>query len=146
PLGGDARLEAILPADGEYSIELHDLLYQGGNPNHFRLKVGDLYYADRVFPLGGQRGATACFDMIGSVPPAARQLQVDLNTAGGTIPVPLPRMPGLTGPSPRIIVDDFPEITQADPRPGLLQEVTVPAIINGRIAKPGVEDRYRLLV
>src|SRR5947209_20254329 len=55
-LGGDARLEATLPTDGQYSIELHDLEYKGGYPNQFRLKVGALAYADMVFPLGGRRG------------------------------------------------------------------------------------------
>jgi hypothetical protein len=145
-LGGDARLEAVLPADGEYTVELHDLLYRAGNPNQFRLKIGELYYADRVYPLGGQRGAVARFDVIGRVPPAARQLKVDLNTAGATVPVALPPLHGLTGPVPPILIDDYPEIRQADPSQGKLQEVSVPAVINGRISKPGVEDRYRLLV
>jgi hypothetical protein len=145
-LGGDARLEAVLPADGEYTIELHDLLYQAGNPNQFRLKLGELHYADRVFPLGGQRGTAACFEIIGNVPTTARRVKVDLNTAGTNIPVPLPPMPGLTGPLPGIVIDDFPEVTQADSPAHGLREVTVPAIINGRITKPGVEDRYRLLV
>src|SRR5205085_2660953 len=39
-LGGDARLEALLPADGKYAVELRDVLYQGANPSYYRLKIG----------------------------------------------------------------------------------------------------------
>ena len=145
-LGGDPRLEAILPADGEYTVELHDVLYQAGSPNQFRLKIGELYYADRVFPLGGERGTSACFEIFGKVPPAARRLKIDLNTPGANLPVPLPPMHGLTGPAPGIMIDDFPEIIKVIPPEEKLQDVAVPAVINGRIGKPGVEDRYRLLV
>ena len=45
-LQGDARLSAVLPVDGQYTIELHDALYRAGSPGQFRLKVGELYYAD----------------------------------------------------------------------------------------------------
>src|SRR5439155_7443363 len=76
-LQGDARLEAVLPADGQYLVELHDLLYQGGNPDYFRLKIGTLAFADLLYPMGGQRDSTASFEMIGSGFPQASRLQVD---------------------------------------------------------------------
>src|SRR5579871_200139 len=145
-LAGDARLEAILPADGQYTVELHDVLYQAGSANHFRLEIGELYYADRTFPLGGQRGTDTVVQLIGTLPPAARRVQVDLHAALADIPVPLPPLHGLTGTAPRLVLDDFPEVLEVEPPAGKLQEVTVPAVINGRIGKPGEEDRYRLLV
>jgi hypothetical protein len=145
-LGGDARLEAILPADGQYTVAVHDVLYRAGSPSYFRLKVGELYYADRVFPLGGRRDTEGSFELIGTLPPAVRQIKVDLHTPAKENPVPLPPLHGLTGTVPRIFVEDFPEIMQSTPPKGRLQEVAVPAVINGRIAKPGEEDRYRLLV
>src|SRR5262249_23659198 len=55
-LSGDARLEATLPADGDYSVELRDALYKAPTPNFFRLKIGELRYADLTFPLGARRG------------------------------------------------------------------------------------------
>src|SRR5207249_2660399 len=58
-LADDARMETVLPADGRYSVLLRDALYQAGTPNQFRLKIGDLHYADFVFPLGVQRGTRA---------------------------------------------------------------------------------------
>ena len=56
-MDGDARLETTLPADGTYIVELHDALYRGADPGHFRLKIGQLSYADFAFPLGVQAGA-----------------------------------------------------------------------------------------
>ena len=67
-LGGDARLETVLKADGTYTIELHDVLYRAGSPNQFRLKVGDLHYADLAFPLGMERGKEGQFELIGNIP------------------------------------------------------------------------------
>jgi hypothetical protein len=145
-LGGDARIDTVLPVEGTFTVELHDILYRAGDPNHFRLKVGELYYADRVFPFGGQRGTEAWFELLGRVPPAAQRLKMNLHSTLADYPVPLPPIPGLSGTAPRILLDDFPEILEAQPADGKLQEVAVPAVINGRISKPGEEDRYRLLV
>src|SRR5205814_6388817 len=44
-LGGDARLVTTLPADGTYTIELHDHQYRAGSPGRFRLRAGDLQTA-----------------------------------------------------------------------------------------------------
>ena len=58
-LQGDARCEVTLPADGQYTIELHDMVYRGAEPGYFRMKVGSLGNADLAFPLAVQAGASA---------------------------------------------------------------------------------------
>jgi hypothetical protein len=143
-LSGDARLEAILPVDGTYSIELHDALYRAGSPNHFRLKVGDLAYADQVFPLGVQRGQRASVEFVGKVPPGLR-VEVQPNSLG-EVPVPALRVPAYTGGVPHVVVGEYPEVVEAEQPSGKVQEVAVPAAISGRIGKPEETDRYRLLV
>ena len=50
-LGGDARMELQLEADGSYRLELQDVVYNAAQPSWYRLKIGDLKYADSVFPL-----------------------------------------------------------------------------------------------
>ena len=52
-LRGDTRLEAKLPADGEYRLQFHDLQYAAAAPSHFRLKIGHWSYADLAFPSDG---------------------------------------------------------------------------------------------
>src|SRR5262249_15975741 len=143
-LSGDARLEAVLPRDETYGVELHDALYRAGSPNHFRLKIGELHYADQAFPLGVERGRPTSVEFLGSAPAG---LRVRVEPASlGELPVPAVQLPGFTGNVPYVQVSEYPEVLEADQPAGKLQEVTVPAGINGRISKPGEEDRYRLLV
>lgn len=144
-LAGDARLTMVLPADGTYTIELHDLQYKAGTPNRFRLRIGDLQYADLPFPLAGQRGAKASFQLIGSLPETAR-VEADLTAIPGGSIVRLPRIPGVSGASPNILVSDIPEVIKVEQPSGKLQEVTMPVGINGRLSKPKEEDRYRVTV
>ena len=49
-LAGDARIEAALPMDGDYTLTLHDLEYAAVAPGHYRLKVGGFGCADQIFP------------------------------------------------------------------------------------------------
>jgi len=145
-LSGDARLEAVLPADGSYTVDLRDMLYRAGYPNQFRLKIGTLQVADLVFPMGARRGTEASFELIG--PSLTKNLQVNVNLLGaaGDLPAPLPSSAGFTGPAPRILVGDFPEVLKLESSPGKLQEITAPAVIEGRLTRSQAEDRYRLLV
>lgn len=145
-LGGDARLQHVLPADGTYTVELNDILYRGGMPNHFRLKIGDLRYADLAFPLGIRRGTTGTFQLIGEGVTGPLQAVADSRDAIGDMQVRLPSQEGVTGTAPRVVLGDVPEVMQATMPAGKLQEIVVPAAINGRLAKPGQEDRYRIRV
>ncbi len=145
-LAGDARLEATLPSDGQYSVEVHDILYRAGTPNHFRLKIGDLHYADLVYPLGAQRGTLASLELIGRVPAAAARVNVNLQTPESEMPASLPAKLAFTGTAPRVMIGEYPEVVKVEQGNSKLQEVAVPAVINGRISKPQEEDRYRLLV
>ena len=144
-LSGDARLIALLPADGTYTIQLHDLQYRAGTPNAFRLKLGDLPFADLPFPLAGQRGTTPSFQIVGSLPENTA-VKADLTRAFVGSFFPLPPPAGLTCPVPRIVVSDIPEVVETDQPAGKLQEIAVSSAINGRLLKPKEEDRYRLPV
>lgn len=144
-LSDDARLEAVLPADGRYAVLLRDALYRAGDPNQFRLKVGGLHYADFVFPLGVQRGTRSTLHLLGNLPRETR-VPFEADAALPEVRAPLPPIPALTGQGPPLVVSDYPEILEAAVAEGRLQEVTAPASVNGRIAAPGEEDRYRLLV
>ena len=100
-LQGDARLSAVLPADGTYTIDLHDALYRAASPGQFRLKVGSLYYADLAFPLGAKRGDGGEFELIGNLPPGAAHVRLPAATEIGDRPIPLPSLAGMTGPACR---------------------------------------------
>src|SRR5262249_3897171 len=141
-LAGDARLSVVLPADGTYTLELHDAQYKAGAPNRFRLKLGDLHSADLAFPVGAQRGGKRSFQLIGNLKDPAK-VEMDLTTTPAGSFLLLPRVPGLSGMMPRILVSEIPEVIETDQPAGKLQEVDVPVGINGRIGALREEDRYR---
>ena len=142
-LQGDARLSAVLPADGVYTIDLHDALYRAAGPGQFRLKVGALYYADLAFPLGWQRDAAGEFDIIGNLPPEAARVHLPALAETGDRPLPLPALAGMTGAAPGVIIGDGPEYQTGSLPAGPLP---VPVAVDGRLLKPHQEDVFELKV
>ena len=64
-LATDARLTAVLPADGDYVVELSDSRYQGAGRPVYRLVIGAVPEAEEVFPLGGRQGETVGLELRG---------------------------------------------------------------------------------
>src|SRR5262249_30664150 len=82
-LAGDSRCSLTLPADGEYSVELHDDVFRGEEPGFFRLKIGDFRYADLAFPLGAQQGVATNFQYAATNFPAEAQAAATLAVPDG---------------------------------------------------------------
>jgi hypothetical protein len=142
-LQGDARCTVTLPADGEYQVQLHDLLYRGADPSYFRLKIGNFDFADQVFPTGIQRGATGTFQLAAG----GKYFTSTRVTAGETEPGSwlsvVPRSPWFSGIPPRVAVNDHPELVEiGSASPLTLDEI--PIAISGRLATPGESDLYLL--
>ncbi|MGA2616126.1 MAG: hypothetical protein ABSF26_00870 [Thermoguttaceae bacterium] len=129
--------------DGEYLLEVHDVLYRGSQDFIYRIRIGGLPYITHAFPLGGRRGSTAKIELHGvNLPnnsmelalaadsPAVRYLSV---IQGGTTSNAVP-----------FAVDDLPEFLESEPNDSLAaaNRVTVPVVINGRIQKAGDEDYF----
>ncbi|MEX2111548.1 MAG: hypothetical protein WD845_00080 [Pirellulales bacterium] len=150
-LAGDARLTATLPADATYSIELHDALYRGAAPGFFRLKIGDLQFAELVYPLGAEQSKEASFEFRGGNLPATARASTTWSLAGGRrqaiLPTPWPTDLGwLIGPRPGVIVSNHAELLEAEPSYKPQDLTAAPVAINGRIGADGEHDRYRLAV
>jgi hypothetical protein len=132
-LQGDARLSATLPADGIYTIDFHDALYRAAAPGQFRLKVGEIYYADLAYPLGARRDPPVEVELIGNLPAGAARVRLPAMTVTGDQPVPLPALAGMTGAAPGVLVGDGPEYTAGALPSG---PMSVPVAVNGRFLKP----------
>ena len=143
--GGDARLEATLPADGEYTVELHDALFRGAQPGHFRLKVGEFNYADMFFPPAAQRGAQVAAEAVATNLPADAKLT---GQAVGNLAAPLATPSGVvfSGFRPAVLVSDNAEFTEPDSAGGPHAVPAAPVGISGRLNAPHEEDVYRLPV
>jgi hypothetical protein len=132
--GGDPLAKFIAPADGEYQVRIHDVRFQGGQAYVYRLTITADPYVERFFPLGGKRGSTIKLELAGQDVPKS-------------IVVKLPDVPGsdylylaLLGAGSRtgllLELDDLPEYLDKQ------KPISLPAILNNRIEKPGHVDLW----
>ena len=140
---GDARLEIALPADDTYTVELHDAAYQGANPSFFRLKIGDLQFADFTLPLAVERGTKATLQLIGST---GATIAVQAPDAPLAAPVDWTSVAGATGGRPWFYVSDHSEYVENTTDDDVESVPAAPVGISGRLAQPREEDMYQLPV
>lgn len=153
-LDGDARLEHTLPADGVYYLELHDLVYRGGNANTFRIKLGDLKLMDLPYPVAAAPGEQR-FRGVGSGLAASEEWTAAIVAVANATraPLTLPMDAPVAGPWPSVQISQGVEIVEpiADgPRPivdaTFAAAPALPVGVNGRIATRGERDVYPLTV
>lgn len=143
---GDARLVVELPSDGLYTIKLQDALFRGGTPGHFRLKVGDLAYADRVFPLAVHKTEDAASlkpltTLKTESPLEARLTNWDANDAT-VANLSVEVMGATTGPQPIILRSDVPEFVEPNSPETATSLGAAPLGISGILQKPKERDEY----
>jgi hypothetical protein len=153
-LATDARLTAVLPADGDYVVELSDSRYQGGGRPVYRLVIGDVPEAEEVFPLGGRQGETVGLEVRGGTLSGVRLAAAKLNPLPGTRIVPARIASGCLGRAASGAVDldlesmgplvtsPYPELREpADPGAAPTKSIA-PVVFNGRIDRVGESDRF----
>lgn len=145
PLRGDCRIEIKLPADGEYRLQVHDLLYAATTPSFFRLKVGQWTYSDAVFPPTVQQGQSAEVRLVGNArenPP----LQIPSDTEGEAVPAPRGFADDASGPRPTVWVSEQPQLLENREGDAPQALPPLPVALNGRISRSGEVDFYLLEV
>ncbi len=139
----DPMLIWTAPKDGEYIVEIHDILFRGRGDFLYRLTIGQLPRITHIFPLGARRGTTAKVELFGANLPASRlELPIPQDCP------PLREISILSGAlhsnSVRFAAGDLPEIleTERNDTPASAQKIAPPVIINGRIDRPGDVDCF----
>jgi hypothetical protein len=143
-LGGDARLTATLPADGDYSVEVHDALYQGRAPGHFRLKIGKFHFADAAFPSAVKAGGKANIVYVGTNLSSEARTVVDAPTRSTFFAAPLPPDAIFSGCRPAVFSSPWDEAVEQTSASGDLQTIHVPSGVHGRLIARAEDDRYRV--
>ncbi|MFO0825715.1 MAG: hypothetical protein U0792_21770 [Gemmataceae bacterium] len=140
-LDDDARLEATLPADGTYTITIHDAEYAGQGPGHFRLKVGRLEYVDQVFPPVVGKGAKQ-IELLGTA-----ITKMDLPSAKSSLLLlPWPKSGQWSGPRPWVRVSSRPEFLEPSEVGKLLELPEGRVAVSGKLSVPHEEDRFKIAV
>jgi hypothetical protein len=122
------------PADGEYTVELRDVIYRGRGDFIYRLTIGNLPYVTDIFPLGGQRGTDVAVELRG----------VNLKTTRSTVSVPADAPRKITVEGFPFAAGDYPSLRAAeisDP-----QRITLPTSVDGRIRTPGASHWFSFAV
>ena len=154
----DARLTAVLPADGDYVVELSDSRYQGAGRPVYRLVIGAVPMAEEVYPAGRPRGRDGRPGAARRDACRSRDRRRDLEPAVGTGSMPASDherdardrrpagAPDLDVESlPPLVVSPYPELREpADPAAAPVRAVA-PVVFNGRIDPPGDDDRFVLV-
>ena len=128
------------PRDGEYTVEIHDSIYRGREDFVYRLSLGQLPFVTGIYPLGGPAGEKTTVTLTGWNL-RETSLVCDNTTAE-------PGVRWLTGdfinPVP-FAVDDLPEVTVREGGTSTknAQTVTLPVILNGRLARPGASAVFK---
>jgi hypothetical protein len=141
--GADSFLRFTVADDGKYQVKIHDINYRGGQAYVYRLTLTADPYVDHVYPLGGRRGSKTSFTFNGQALPD-RPVEIALPAdSSSTFIHRLTIGDKVTNPFP-LDIDDLPEYREAEPndKPEQAQRVEVPAILNGRIDKPGDVDYW----
>ena len=154
-LATDARLTAVLPADGDYVVELSDSRYQGAGRPIYRLVIGEVPEAEEVFPLGGRQGETVGLELRGGTLSGVTFAAARLNPLPGTRIMPAriasgclaPQAPNAAGGLDLesmcpLVTSTYPELREpADPGTAPTKAIA-PVVLNGRIDRPGESDRF----
>lgn len=143
-LHGDCRLEATLPEDGVYTVALHDVEYAAAAPSHYRLRIGQWWFVDRVFPPFAARGQIPSLTLLGMKD--STQISVANSVGPEIMRLPWPTGNNWSGPRPFFSVSPFAEFVQ-QPATDKPQELPAgPLGLSGQLAKSFAEDRYRIAV
>jgi hypothetical protein len=141
----DPVLIQTIPQDGEYTLEIGDVIYRGRADFIYRLSIGTFPYLTHIFPLGSSRNSTAEIELHGvNLPAPSRSLPVPPDSPPLRL---IEAAPGALSTSMLpLAVGDEPEIGETEPNDALAQanRVGVLAAINGRIGQPGDIDHFIL--
>jgi len=125
-----------VPADGYYEIEIRDAIYRGRVDFVYRVTVADRPYVRSMFPLGGRAG-TETVARLDGWNLASREVRLDTSPAERGVRTAAWMRGDLRSNDVTYAVDDLPECTEDR------QDLALPVVVNGRIAKAGEVDRFR---
>jgi len=134
-----------VPEDGVYELEIRDSIYRGREDFVYRIAVGQLPFITQAFPLGGRAGAKAITAIDGWNLPNKR-MRLDTRSGDDVVRQTNLHKKKLQSNEVTYAVDTLPEYKEAEPNNDIknAQRITMPRIVNGRIASPGDVDVFRI--
>jgi hypothetical protein len=141
--GADSMVRFTATADGRHQVRIHDVQFRGGPAYVYRLTITADPHVDRVYPLGGRRGSKIAVELSGQALPR-EPAEIQLPADGPKEYAHRVIVAGKTTNPFFLDLDDLPEYQESEPNdtPAQANPLKVPAILNGRIGKPGDVDYW----
>ncbi|HEX9047490.1 MAG TPA: hypothetical protein VF988_10725, partial [Verrucomicrobiae bacterium] len=136
----DPVIHFTVPRDAEYTVEIHDSIFRGREDFVYRLTIGELPFVTGIYPLGGKTGEKTTVTRTGWNLREKTTVVDNTSNAPGVISLAEDSIN-----SAPFAVDDLPEISAMDSNhsPDTAQTVTLPVIVNGRVARPGEQEVFQ---
>ncbi len=135
-IGSDARILFVASDAGPHWIEIHDARFSAQRRNFYRLLAGPLEFAEAIFPLGWTAGEAVAVELSGGTLDRPREVTVAGDRVAFPSSHPSQPIPFLRGEGPE----------ELEPSRKARRRLTPGTVMNGRIARAGEVDRYRLPV
>jgi hypothetical protein len=145
-LGPDCRFAFDVPAEGDYTLEIRDIRYQGGDAHRYRLRIGNFPLVSTTFPLAARKGRESQLEAAGNsiagMGPMTLALAADCSNAAVPMGVKLPDGAGSTAVT--VASSDWDELVETEPNDaqGAANAVALPGAINGRMNSARDRDRF----
>ncbi len=132
------------PADGNYVLELRDVLMRGRGDFVYRLRIGQLPQITHAFPLGGRRGTDVKVALAGwNLPRDTFQATLQRAAAG----IQAIRAGGECCNDIFLAASDYDEVLEKEDNdsPSQAQAIVCPTVVNGHIGRAGDVDCYSIM-
>jgi hypothetical protein len=142
----DPRLTYTFKMEGDYLVEVKDVLNRGGGDYWYRLRIGDFPCATAPLPMAARRGSKVAVGFAGPV--AAGVAPVVVGVPGDptidTVSVAPRGANGLYGWPVDLALSDYPELLEQEPNnePAKANRIPVPGGITGRFTRSNELDYY----
>jgi hypothetical protein len=139
----DPVLFFIPPETGTYHLSIHDSIYRGREDFVYRIQVGELPFITSIYPLGGQSGQKTLVKATGWNLPS-RSFRIGTKPDGPEVRTTRMLAEGVPSNEVPYAVDAWPEFHEGKGNKNFTTagEVSIPAVVNGRIETDGDADYY----
>jgi hypothetical protein len=131
-----------VPADGEYTVAIHDSIYRGREDFVYRIAVGEIPFVIAMFPLGGKAGGKTAVDFSGWNLTETHLVERSHDKDKGVELL----SPGEEEFNARpFALDTLPEAMAKDSNHARssAQKISLPVIVNGRVSHPGEGEFFQ---
>jgi len=130
-----------IPADGQYTLAIHDSIYRGREDFVYRVAIGKIPYVTASFPLGGRAGSKTEVHLTGwNLPQSTLKVDTHKKDSG----VRLLSVGESEYTARPFALDTLPEEAAKDGNHSRehAQKIALGSVVNGRVMQPGEQEYF----